>query len=239
MKWLIENIFGTECEFKKFLGNDYIEIDKNVSWLDLPSESFIFYGSLETHNEIVKMDHPYFVRFFYKEKYKCNNYYPSNYKLLLNKDCTLMPFGLLQYNKKHIFDMFMGSWVFIRPNSGCKEFTGTIIGKKHFEKELTYEIFKNVKDEELVLISSYKEIPDEYRMVIIDNELVTSTASLEIEEKFKESILPNIKFNEAIYTVDYCSTYNKIVEINSFSCAGLYNSDYKKIIDKINYIFRD
>lgn len=162
---------------------------------------------------------------------------------MLNSDYVILPWWKL-YDKEVIFNCFPDSdKLFIRPNSGRKIFTGTTLTKKWWIKELA--IIKDlpsssIKDSDLVVVSSYKEILTEYRLLMYRNQLIDwCIYSGEPSDHFDlVKIMVNFFsatidfFPDILYTVDIAKTENdyKIIELNSAVSAGWYNMDYDKIV---------
>jgi hypothetical protein len=108
------------------------------------------------------------------KNYDCSKYYPC-VKDLLNKDHIFCTWNGLSNSKSNILDAFCSEKIFIRPNSGRKLFTGTTLTKKWWDKEL--DIIRNlpnskIKEDDLVLVSSYKNILAEARILMHEKEVL-------------------------------------------------------------------
>ena len=165
----------------------------------------------------------------------CTEYYPLlDSGDLLNSDYVMVLFGDFIRRKNYFLDIFGGE-IFLRPNSGSKTFTGLTINSDNSTIEInTLMQCMNVPLDELVLVSSAKTIIEEYRFFIC-NEKVVSQSYYDWDDKVKNVIPPDcIQLAEKIantpvqkdlcYSVDIAITEigAKIVEMNSFSYAGLY-----------------
>jgi hypothetical protein len=137
---------------------------------------------------------------------------------------------------------------FIRPNSGKKIFTGTTLGYKYFTKEL--DIIKslpdsNINDNDLVVISSEKQIDAEYRLLMHKNTIIDYSCYIEpsygsvrtdlLDRDFSWLALRIKNFPDCFYTLDICYTEKTpyILELNGASTAGWYDMDYDKIVKYI------
>lgn len=177
------------------------------------------------------------------DHYKCSNYY-SNIHCddLLNSYCFWMPW---KYLSEDVFDFFNSDRVFIRPDSGYKIFTGTTVGKKWFTKEL--EVIqglpssKLLRPDTMVLVSDYKEITKEARFLMGPNGMIAGSwyshcgNSLELKEMSKFAQKAG-NFYDEFFTVDVAQTKKyglQIVEVNSFSSAGLYDMHAPTVVKNI------
>ncbi len=241
MHWIIQDIFGEETNnLIKYLDDYQIVNDK--TYLSKPSfDTCIIRGSIDFIEKFSKI--PFSVKLLTLENYTCSQYY--NYiEGLINSDCIFLPWGKLKYSKDIIFKCFGGDRVFIRPNSGKKIFTGTSVGKKWWNKEL--EIVKNfpennILDTDLVLISSFKEIVKEYRVLMYRNEIIdysiyNGETHFYDNKLIKHYCSKNTYYPDIFYTIDIGigDNFSGILEINSFVSAGLYEMDFKKVVSRIN-----
>ena len=160
--------------------------------------------------------------------FKCSYYWPLFKGFLLNENYKIVNSKLLNINEP----------MFIRPDSGFKYFTGKVFTKDEVER------LSLLNDMDIV-ISEPKIITDEWRLVVSNKVITGSRYSFEKENhippqevvEFGQFILDNIAFRpDYLWTLDICKTDNgelKVVEANSFSCAGLYNADLTLIIKEI------
>jgi hypothetical protein len=162
----------------------------------------------------------------------------------------------LKRRKDELYRLFgVDNCLFIRPDSGFKTFTGRVVSYEEFDTD--YEWMTEFSDRDaLAVISSPKPIGAEFRFVICKNAIVTGcyykvNSELRPEPfskfnwkkqvvdllfhnawKFAEEVAKVDWEPEPIYVMDVCSTNNecKILELNSFSCSGLYWCDLKKVV---------
>ncbi len=186
---------------------------------------------------------------FYLPDYDTTKYYPVLKDNLLNSDCFWVPYEYLYLNVDKYFEMFNCDRLFIRPDSGDKRFTGTTIGKKWARKELdVISGLPHNKTNGLVLVSSYKNIDCEARFLIGPKGIVDFSFYQNLEEDFETGrILKNFvdKLDLSgivagpFFTLDVCLSNGaaKIIEMNSFNCAGFYNMDYYLITKAVEDYF--
>ena len=234
---LYENIFDCpeELEVAKNVGFEVQDFDIRNCWIgDLPSEPFIFRGSLEGLVWFDRMDHPYYCRMSNIKNYAINEYI-CGFDRFLNNDFILLPAGKVKESKDMLFNLFGGDRIFIKPNSGNKLFTGTYLSKKWFEKDLNivyHELSRSdVMLSDLIFLSSYKEVGEETRYVI-NNDMVLTDLEY---PNWLADIAKECFMDDDYYTIDVAG--DKIVEINCMSCSGLgdsFETVYRNLFDYYN-----
>jgi len=178
---------------------------------------------------------------------KCSIYYAYFGEHLLNRDYTMIPVGDL-LRRWDILTIAPGSFppfhrsLFVRPNSGAKPFTGYVVSSDDKHKIELLE--RAIGPETLVLISPSKEITAEWRFVICNRKVIAGCQYLPTESpsypptsfRLAEKIGQNEWQPDICYTVDIAESNGKmyLLEINSFSCAGLYDCDLKSIVSHIS-----
>lgn len=256
---------------KEIENNEYAELrkaaeelgveSKSVSSKEIPTifgkdKSRFFFGSVEflnlvdgfieaahlglkSNNEIGGYSHKF-------DNFLCSNYYPYYYKYLFNKDHCYVTAGTIVDQQFDLAKQFgKDTKIFIRPNSGAKLFTGGIFDILDLEKEFD-EL--NLKPEELLVVSSPKEIAWEGRFFCKGDEIITySTYQLQgnitkipsVPEgslRMAQEVVDYFPFFDKYYTVDICSPDLKsfyLLEFNGFFSSGLYECDKKKIVEAL------
>jgi len=108
----------------------------------------------------------------------------------------------------------------------------------------------SVTDETMILISPLKDIIGEFRFVVCDGQVVTGSEyrwddRLDIRIDYPiecfdlaEKIANHDWQVDDAYIVDVASTIEgpKVIELNSFSCAGLYACDLEKIVKSLSSV---
>ncbi|MDI9309775.1 MAG: ATP-grasp domain-containing protein [Limnohabitans sp.] len=140
---------------------------------------------------------------------------------------------------------------FIRPIEDDKSFSGKIMSVNeiyNFEKELLNSNNPYLTTETLVGISSVKEIEKEWRLFIIDKQIISICRyTMNGELSISDEDIPDqlIKFTEeclkiyapaAVFVMDIALYKNsfKIVECNCFNDSGFYKHNIEDIILKVN-----
>jgi hypothetical protein len=213
----------------------------------------VFYGSFQFAN-VVKRQTTWIPGVYCNlPKFDCLYYYPKLEKYLLNWNYTMMPLGVVgSPTKSHQLKYFsLLDSVFIRPSSGGKSFTGKIIELVNLDKELR-QFALRADPETLVVIANPQRIMREWRTVVAENKVITASqykygiqmirskdVSTEVIQ-YTQEVLDNVKYKpDPIWTLDICETDDgrlHVLEVGSFSCAGLYACDPEIIVETVNRI---
>ncbi|MFW6219695.1 MAG: ATP-grasp domain-containing protein [bacterium] len=268
IKWIIEdfseeNGWGKLAEQAKLKGIDCYVVDgtteetnRLISKININPfvDKVLIQSSFQFVNDITSKlpCYPYNILFTPKN-YECLNYYKFLGEYLLNDDYIYLPAYEVPKSMDFL-DKVLGlseketGRIFIRPNSGLKPVSGMIYINRYpyFEQDWNF-VKREVDENELMIISTPKQIEKEYRLVIINRKVITG--SLYRENGFIKYKQINIKEHKEIfdyaqeiadiyspdlaYTIDIAELDNKLklLEINSFCHAGLYDCDYEKIVD--------
>lgn len=176
----------------------------------------------------------------------------------INEQYVVVPFVEFVEKRNWWYDVFKTDTVFIRPNSGTKVFTGTVIPKKDFDYEINcLKQLSGVVDSTLVLVSPGVQIKDESRLVVANGQIIHSVKYIENGHNYYDRLF-NQQVSEDVmslghkvatwpWQVDHCYVVDiatlsdgrvGIVEFNSFCSAGMYTLNFKQIVDQINDITR-
>lgn len=181
----------------------------------------------------------------------CNMYYPMIPKeWMLNSGHIMITLGVLKNDPLRFFDMF-GDDIFIRPNSGRKTFAGFTISRANYQEELNSTMMlTSAMPETICLLSPAKKIDAEYRFVVGNGEVIDGSEyrwdrKLDIRhdwspeaERMADKMAKHSWRPDTVFTVDVADTPDgpKIIELNGFSCAGLYACDKPLIVDRVSEI---
>ena len=187
--------------------------------------------------------------FYNPGTFQMKNYVDKWKENILNFNGQLIKFGQLSELKSNKNQ----KW-FIRPNHDGKEFSGRV---ETFE-ELT-KWSKNICGLELpdfnseteVWISEPKEIKKEWRLFIVDNEIVSTCRYMkngELDESgtdipnemlsFAQTRIEEYRLHD-VYVMDIAETKNefKLIECNCFNGTGFYMHDIEGIVRAVNNFF--
>lgn len=234
---------GIEYKILKRFGEDKNFINRE--------DCVIYYGSLETAKYLRKIAKWIPGVYYNIDAFKCTNYYPALGDLLLNSEYIMMPFGELIRRKEFIYDTLgKDRTVFIRPNRGDKIFTGKLVYKEEFEKDINIFGFYNIDQEELVIISEPYNLRYEWRFVCVDHYIITGSQyrengvvvysphyplkALELAGEVAKRYSP-----DDVWIIDICETKGgqfKVMEVGCFSCCGLYECDRDIIVSQVSRV---
>lgn len=244
MKWLLHDlVFGNDeqpefIECLKDKGHEY-ELVKTYS--DLPEGDIVrcsinmakyWYG----HKGIICN----------WKKFLCSEYYGPFSDYLLNWPCSFTSYGEVS----SIFDTYENNGhIFLRPDAGDKSFTGEVLNRQELEKHRGE--YNNLWTNNLsVVIAKPYNIDREFRVVVIGDKAVSasqykkrviSNLELEVERippthgvySWVDDMLKVVKYRpDPIFVIDVAEYNNRyyVLELNSFTCSGLYDCDPLPII---------
>ena len=209
--------------------------DQNV-----PHEG-VFLGSIEGSNWI-RANRPNVKQWATFENYKCSVYYPQCQELLFNDKYAFIPFKELARRKWDLYS-WLGkeSLVFVRPNSGEKDIPAELVDLQDIGKLVT-----NYDYEGLAVVSTPKNMIGEWRFVVSEGEIIACSsykfqgvltcvpsapagAHALVQKVIDKGVNP-----DKIFCVDVVQDTGGefwVMELTSFSSAGLYACDVKKIAE--------
>jgi len=209
---------------------------------NIPHEG-VFMGSIEGCNWM-KNNRPNVKFWSTFENYTCAAYYPKLQELLFNDKYAFIPFQDLKRRKWDIY-AWLGNqaMVFIRPDSGEKATPAELVDIQDIDK------FVDSYDYEgLAVVSSPKDMIGEWRLVCCGGEviagssykyqgLLTKVASWPRgAEDLARKVFDKGYEPDRIFCIDVVQDKDGefwVMELTSFSSAGLYACDVKKIADLI------
>ncbi len=184
--------------------------------------------------------------FFEPTKFQMKNYVEKWKDKVLNSDGQLLKFGQIS----NLESEQEKKW-FIRPNNDGKAFSGKVETYKELSnwcnevcKMDIPELNKNTE----IWISKPKEIIKEWRLFIVDNQIVSASRYMnhgELDESENDIPKEMIVFAkeriseyriEDVYVMDIAEIENqyKLIECNCFNGTGFYKHNVEKIIQSVN-----
>lgn len=185
---------------------------------------------------------------------------PSHYmsqfvsEMILNSDYVFMPIGSCIFQSDKLFNMFETDKLFVKDDQTFKRFSGEIISKEDWIFKLQlYKDVHRINDSDMILIAKPKKILSEHRFVVVDGKVIAQSTyktnnTVDIKEKvpklthtFATGIAKRFKFKyNKPYTLDIAMVEEngqkkaRVIEFNSFSCAGLYACNLKEVVKSIS-----
>lgn len=198
------------------------------------------------------------------EHYECTHYYPILQDAgvpLLNGDCL---FGRRRMVEKHLkallheFGEPGSNRIFIRPSSGLKPFTGMVfIAQEPHWSQDWFWVREGTTEDDILLIAAptghENRVVAEWRFIAAQGDILTgsqykkeseSDYSPEYEEEaYNLAVIAAAAYQpDPMYTVDICKTADNnyyVMELNSFSCAGLYGCDIAPVVERAIQIVKE
>lgn len=180
---------------------------------------------------------------------ECATYYAYFGRYLLNDDYALLPGVEALRMQDRVFEIFgLDGEVFVRPSSVLKLFSGRVVGYNDF-RDATAPARYDPRS--FVVISRPKPIEREWRLVIADDEVVagslyrdagvnkTESGSPAEVANFAAKMLREVPWRpDPIFMMDVCHTAGRmrLVEMNSFSCSGMYDCDVAAVVSAASRI---
>jgi hypothetical protein len=191
------------------------------------------------------------------DEYDCTKYYPLFGDKLLNSDYCMLPFGELCRRKEWLYDTFgVDRAVFIRPNRGNKIFTGQIVHKENWDKDVERLGFYEVQPHELCVVARPKPLGTESRFVVVNGKVIAGSDYRGMNNAFLGDQPVPLGFNDGMFKVaqemvnksaykpDVCwvldTTFDKeadaykVLETGAFSCCGIYGCDPAAIVEHVS-----
>jgi hypothetical protein len=200
-------------------------------------EKVICYGTINFIEKIQKCIELYPGSYCNFEGFKCSSYYPVLKDLLLNDKYEIIYWKDVLNKLKNL------DTVFIRPDSGKKEFTGCITNYDSLKHDVGFSV-SSLDPLLKVIIAPYVEIDKEWRFFVSNWNIITGClyriGSKHYEEytydkeAYTLALRATTLYNpDPIFVIDICKTKTgeyKVLELNSFSCSGLYTCNTNNIV---------
>lgn len=186
---------------------------------------------------------------------KCSHFYAPLAGEILNWQCGFYPLGMLSKIRGWLFDTFgrtddstsLGRLIFIRPDANDKSFTGGAVGEKMFLPWYK-EVSHSLTPETMVLVSVYRPIHREWRLLMVDGEPVTGSLYKADDHHITEPGFPALVGDYArviariwspapAWVLDVAETDGGqlfVCELGAINCAGWYDADIRAAVTAIN-----
>jgi hypothetical protein len=259
-KWIVEN-FTHESSYVDLVdaikkeGHELKEIKGDFKYSDLDGYNWespvLFLGSINmTNTAFERMPHCYPVAYCNQQNYLCTRYMSHYGKYLFNDKYAIVSLKEFHRHKFFYYGIFGNeSLIFIRPDSGQKPFQAQLIDLIDIDRFL--EINKNI-EHELVVISCPKNIRGEFRFVVSSKKEIISHSTYRFQDqvckipavpvgatKLVKEILEVGYYPDSVFVMDVCEDHDNnywLMELNSFSSAGLYACNKTDIVKKVSEI---
>jgi hypothetical protein len=237
MMFIYENVCR-EFGFDKLV-QEFEQSYKVKDWDSNVPHVGVFLGSIEGCNWM-KENRPNVKYWSTFENYTCSAYYPKMQELLFNDKYAFIPFKELARRKWDLY-AWLGreALVFIRPDSGEKDFPAELVDLKDIDK-----LVENYDYEGLAVVSTPKNSIGEWRFVVSKG-IIHTVSSYKYQGVL--TCVPSAPYGaydlvnnviskgyepDEIYCVDVVQDMDNnfwVMELTSFSSAGLYACNVKTI----------
>lgn len=214
-------------------------------------ESFkIIYGSTTFMLNAYKDEELRAGVFYDSTKFQMKHYVEQWGEKVLNSGGELIKLGRLKQLKSELEEQW-----FIRPNEDSKEFSGRVATLRELQSwsERIFELkLPDLNEETEVWISEPKRIKKEWRLFVVDDEIISSsrymkegkldTSSTDIPREmiaFAKELIRAYRLAD-IYVMDIAEIREgyKLIECNCFNGTGFYQHEIERIIESINNLIR-
>lgn len=220
----------------------------DVSFLG-ENDLVLCYGSIKTIKNLkTKVPKGCFpVAFYTEENYLCSKYYPVFKEFLFNDNHEFLTVKKLKDEKFEIYAKYgKEAVIFTRPDRGDKPFAGQLLDLQDFDKFWDNRLCCEAEDDDIVIVSTPKNIRGEWRFFCSDKVVAFSTYMYQGQItkipgapkgaiKLAESLV-SLYRPDPMFCLDICEDNDGkfwLLEVNSFSSAGLYAADKSKIVNFI------
>jgi len=254
VKWLLEpDVFDEEqpiIDALDRLGLEYETVKFGKPYEDYlkafkDDDCVVFHGSFQ-FGKLIQEKTKWFPGVFGNlPKFECSYYYPR-LDGLLNSDYIMIPFGELNRFRHRLIEMF-GERFFVRPSNCYKTFTGQVVSKETWDKDLELIGFYKTAPEDIIIIAPEVKIAFEWRFLIIGDGDILTGSQYKSEDReqptkeawyFAQSIVDEADYDpDSVWVLDVCQTVDgdiKIVEAGPFSCCALYNCDPEIVATEVS-----
>lgn len=221
-----------------------------------PNDCVIVQGSIQMTKNIASRlpQGCYPIAYSSWEKYLCTAYYPHFATMLFNDTHMVCGVGQLKDDRFGAYRMYgKEALIFVRPDSGEKTFQAQLLDLQDFDKFWSNATSGggNCSDMDTVIVSTPKTINGEYRFVCSRREIIAYStyqyqgqrtlipyvplgATAKVKEILKVGYYP-----DPVFCVDIAEDADGhfwLLELTSFSSAGLYAADKDKIAKRVSEI---
>lgn len=211
----------------------------------------IFNGSIELSKLVVeKLNKSHPVSYATQDNYLCSRYYPYYSDYLFNDKHCLISLECLNRNKYFFYGIFgKECLLFIRPDRGDKTFKAGLVDLQDFDS-----FYKENSQycNELVLISTPKNIRGEWRFIVTRQKEIVAVSSYRYQGQITRipsapvgatdlvNKLLNVDYKpDSVFCFDIAEDSDGkfwLMELTSFSSAGLYEANKAQIVKKVSEI---
>ena len=259
--WIVDNFSINEGskeleEAFKFNDVPYLVLPKDYSHSCLEKfttgkQCVMFHGTIEM-TEIIKKQIPncFPLSYYTQQNYLCSRYLSHFGEYLFNDKYAIISLSELGRQRFLYYGIFgTDALIFIRPDSGQKPFQAQLLDIIDLDNFLKRNAHLS---HELVVVSSPKNIKWEGRFIVSKNKEIISYSTYQFQGQVTKipsvpygslelvkKILDVEYFPDSVFCIDICQDADNnywLLEINSFSSAGLYACNKNTVVEKVSEI---
>jgi hypothetical protein len=190
-----------------------------------------------------------------EENFYWSEYAPRLNRFLLNGSHVMLPFAELALRRSELFEQFgRDGRIFVRPDSPLKIFSGQLASLETFDRDLEFMAFYDFPHQNLVVVSSPKNIFGEWRVVVAEQSVVAASQNVDHGAKiaipcdtkcileFANDVLKTGFAPDPVWIMDICQTDDQqlhLLEIGIFSCSSLYGCDKDRVVKAVSTAARN
>lgn len=237
--------------------NSYDLMDLPHGWMDEGSGPVIAYGCHRFIRDSHQM--PWYPGAYPGQGAETHNLYPTIYMVkypagaFLNENYVYAPIKQVIRDYEFFYKIFNTDQLFVKDVEAFKRFSAKVLKREEIADYLSlYADTHHIDDQSLVLIGGIKNIFSEHRFVIVNSKVIAHSTyryagitDIRIDVP-KEALdfateMAKIWSPCACYTMDIAMSDGKpkILELNSFSCAGLYACDLDSVVNEVSKQVRE
>jgi hypothetical protein len=218
---------------------------EDKSFPNLIDQKVVFHGCLGNASLITKQKIWNPGAYCNVANFKCTSWYDESKKWLFQKNWISTTVQKLIDNPDKYLEKIGSNDFFVRPNSPLKPFAGRVLTKDNISLQaLDFGFYYDDPNEEIIL-SSLQTVKQEWRYVICNNQVITGSSYIADNRaaddkdwagkplELAQEIASTINAPDDVYIMDICDSDEgyKLLELNPFSGADLYNCDRSLIVD--------
>jgi hypothetical protein len=236
----------------RFVTHEFDVMTPNsVERIKLPAGPVISHGSVQFMQAVLRRTDWQPGAFCTLADFDCLSYYPQLGDELVNSRYIMLPYGDMVRQSALLYATLgqTGS-VFVKPSSGGKTFDGIVVARRDADIVFVDPV---IPPDTLCLVAPVQEILHEWRFVVADGVVVTGSqykknGALNVMPVFSDSVLryaqgvaSKVRLTDRVWTLDIAEINDKhktlkVLEINSFSSAGLYACNYSAIVTAVRMV---
>ena len=233
----------------------FLKPEKDIPAEKLPKGPALFHGSMQKAAEIQEARQDISV-WLDTAAFECVNYLPKLGEFLFNSVYIILPVSELIRLKWVVYQwLAKDTKIFVRPSSGLKTFTGTLLDLQDFDRFWKNPGMCSAKPQDLVVIASPKDIQGEWRFVADSSGKIVAASTYLYQgnrtyvpsapegatelcrQVLKTGFAPGPMF--VLDIASDCHGRYGLLEANAFSTAALYACKMEPIVKRAGEIMEN